>query len=199
MVQTFSYNVEVSGWNYHQTVHSPDIESSVAKWLIKLEDLQNEVYSFSKNQVDNIRNQFLNGQLKKHLDKEPYFLSYRVDDSIQVVKINKVQKEIPDFVAKLTYLLTEDGGRKGYAASGYRPHVKFDGRTEKTSGEQLFVDKDKVFPGENVTAEIRMLNPNIFQKFLFPGQHFEFAEGSKIVGHGEIIEILNPVLSKDDY
>jgi len=194
MIQTFSYRTETSGNNYQHTIHSADINSSVQKWLQRIEDLQGEVYSFDKIQVENIRTQFLNNQFQIQFDKEPYFLTYKVGDRIQVVNIDKVKKGDPDFVAKLTYLTTEEGGRNGYAASGYRPLVKFDGRKEMTSGEQLFVDKDKVFPGETVTAEIRILSPNFFEKYLFVGQHFEISEGSKVVGHGEVLEIINPNL-----
>ncbi len=194
MLQTFSYRTETSDKHYQHTIHSVDINSSIAKWLTRIEDLQNEVYSFDKSQVENIRVQFLNSQFKIQLDKEPYFLTYKVGDTIQVVNIDKVKKGAPDFIAKVIYLTTEEGGRKGYAASGYRPHVKFDGRKKMTSGEQLFVDKDKVFPGDTVIAEIRMLSPDFFNKYLFVGQHFEIGEGSEIVGHGEVLEIINPNL-----
>lgn len=191
MIQTFSYRTETSANNYQHTIHSVDANSSVEKWLKRIEDLQDEVYSFDKIQVENIKTQFLNNQFQIHFDKEPYFLTYKVGDRIQVVNIENVKKGDPDFVAKLAYLTTEEGGRNGYAASGYRPHVKFDGRKEMTSGEQLFVDKDKVFPGETVTAEIRILSPNFFEKYLFVGQHFEIGEGSKVVGHGEVLDVIN--------
>lgn len=194
MIQTFSYITKTSGYNFQHTVHSADIFSSVEKWLIKIEDLQDKVYSFDKIQVENIRTQFLNNQFQIHFDKEPYFLSYKVDDRIQVVTVAKVKKSDPDFVAKLTYLTTQEGGRNGYATSGYRPHVKFDGRKEMTSGEQLFVDKDKVFPGETVIAEIRILSPNLFEKYLFVGQYFEIAEGPHVVGHGKVLEVINSAL-----
>jgi len=194
MIHTFSYTTEIDEKKYQQNIHSADTESSVEKWLRKIEDLQNEVYSFDKTQVENIKQQFLSGQLKMQLDKEPYFLKYKIDDKFQVVNIDKINKGEPDFVAKVTYLTTEEGGRKGYAASGYRPHVKFDGRKEMTSGEQLFIDKDKVFPGDSATAEIRILSPHFFENYLFVGQHFEIGEGAKVVGHGELLEIINPNL-----
>jgi hypothetical protein len=191
MIQTFSYRTETSNNNYRHTIHSADIMSSVEKWLNRIEELHDKVYSFDKIQVENIRTQFLNNQFQIHFEKEPYFLTYKADNRIQVVYIDKVKKGNPDFVAKLTYLTTEEGGRNGYAASGYRPHVRFDGRKEMSSGEQLFVDKEKVFPGETVTAEIRILSPMLFEKYLFVGQRFEFGEGQKVVGYGEVIEIIN--------
>ncbi|MES1221408.1 MAG: hypothetical protein ABUT20_38260 [Bacteroidota bacterium] len=196
MVQTFSYRTETPDKSFHHTIYSVDIESSLGKWIRQIEDLQTQVYSFDKSQVENIKQQFLGGQLKAQLDKEPYFLTYKVGDTNQIVNIDKVKKSDPDFIAKVTYLTTEEGGRIGYAASGYRPHVKFDGREYLTSGEQLFVDKEKVFPGDTVRAEIRILSVDFFKNYLFVGQHFEVAEASHLVGHGEIIEIINPDLKQ---
>ena len=194
MVQTFSYRTNTQDQEYHHTVHSIDITSSVEKWLRQIEDLQARVYSFDQSQVENIRQQFLNGQLKMELDNEPYFLTYKVGDIIQVVNIDQVEKGQPDLVAKVHYLTSEEGGRKGYAASGYRPHIKFNGKKELTSGEQLFVDKEKVFPGETATAEIRILSPHFLENYLFVGQHFQIGEGTKVIGHGEVLEIINPKL-----
>jgi len=118
-------------------------------------------------------------------------LTYKFRDTFQLVNIDKVNKGQPDFVAKISYLTTEEGGRKGYATSGYRSQVKFPGKRNLTSGEQLFVDKEKVFPGETVTAEIRILSKDIFKNYLFAGQHFEVVEAAHLVGHGEIIEVIN--------
>ena len=198
MVNTFSYRTEMLNKSFHHTVHSVDLKTSVDKWIRQIEQLQNEVYSFDKTQVENIRQQYVNEELKMQLDTEPYFLTYKIDDTFQVVNIDRVNKGQPDFVAKITYLTTEDGGKKRYATSGYRPHVKFDGRIQQTSGEQLFIDKEKVFPGDTVIAEIRILSKDFFKNYLFVGQHFEVAEASNLVGHGEIIEVINPDLKQAD-
>lgn len=199
MVHTFSYRTETPNNNYHHIIHSVDIDNSVQKWVQQIEELQTYVFSFDKNHVENIRQQFLSGQLKMQLDQEPFFLSYKNGNSFQLVYIDKLKKGEPDFVAKITYLTTEEGGRKGYASSGYRPHVKFDGRKELTSGEQLFVDKDKVFPGDIVIAEIRISGRDIFKNYLFRGQHFEIGEGPIVVGHGEVLEIINPELKQTSH
>jgi len=194
MIQTFQFRTETADKNYHHTVHSVDIKTGVEKWLRQIEDLQNQVYSFDPSQVQDIMQQYSNGQLKVHVDKEPYFLTFEMGGKRHVLHIDKVNKGQPDFIAKVTYLTTEQGGRKGYASSGFRPHVKFDGKKELTSGEQLFIDKDKVFPGDTVTAEIRIISTEPFKNYLFTGQHFEVAEGSHLVGHGEIFEVINPDL-----
>jgi hypothetical protein len=194
MIQTFQFRTETADKTFHHTVHSVDIKAAVTMWLRQIEDLQSQVYSFDRSQVQNIKQQFSNGELKIHVDKEPYYFTYQNGDKHQAVHIDKVNKGEADFIAQVTYLTTEQGGRKGYAASGYRPHVKFDGRKELTSGEQLFIDKEKVFPGETVTAEIRIISKEIFKNYLFVGQHFEVAEASHLVGHGEILKVINPDL-----
>jgi len=108
-----------------------------------------------------------------------------------------VLKKSVDFVAKLKYLKTEQGGRKTPAFSGYRPQVKFDFIEMQTSGQQVFMDQKIVYPGEEVTAEISLLSSAFLEKALFIGQSFEFREGSRVIGHGQIIEVINKILEKD--
>jgi hypothetical protein len=191
MIQTFSYTIETPERSFHYTIHSSDLESSVSKWINLIEDLQNEVYSFNRSEVEKINQQYLTGNFRISFEKEPFFLNYKVDDKYQLVNVKRVDKGDPDFIAKVSYLTTEEGGRKGFAASGYRPHVKFDGRKELTSGEQLFTDREKVFPGETAMAEIRILAKEIFKNYLYTGQHFSFSEGARLIGRGQIIEVIN--------
>ncbi|AWA31067.1 elongation factor Tu [Flavobacterium magnum] len=95
----------------------------------------------------------------------------------------------PHFIAELKYLKTEDGGRKTAAKSGYRPQVQFDFEKMSTSGSQKFVDKEIVFPGESVLAEITLLSPQFFEYKLKVGMQFNFHEGPIIVGSGKILEL----------
>lgn len=97
----------------------------------------------------------------------------------------------PHFIAKLKYKTTEEGGRKTPAKSNYRPQVKFGFTKYDTSGIQRFLDKDIVFPGESVLAEITVMSPQFFKGMLKVGMEFDFREGSKIIGFGELIEILD--------
>ena len=96
-----------------------------------------------------------------------------------------------DFIAKLKYRTTEEGGRQTPAKSGYRPQVKFDFTEMQTSGQQTFIDKEIVFPGETVEAKIKVLSPNYFAGCLTKGMKFEFREGATIIGTGEIKYIVN--------
>ena len=91
----------------------------------------------------------------------------------------------------LRYYATEDGGRTSPAHSGYRPQIKFEFEEMQTSGQQAFIGKDRVRPGETVAAESTMLSPHIFKYKLSAGMTFEFREGARIIGTGKILELLN--------
>lgn len=106
-------------------------------------------------------------------------------------------KDKPDFIATVTYLTPEQGGRKTPANSGYRPQFKISDIEMQTSGEQKFIGKDSVLPGETIEAEITILSPQFFIQKLFVGKHFEFREGSRIVAKGIINKIVNKELEID--
>ena len=92
----------------------------------------------------------------------------------------------PDFIAELKYLTTKEGGGKTpLFAKGYRPQVKFPFTEMQTSGEQTFLNKDIVYPGETVEAEIRILSVEFFANKLTVGMTCEFREGSHIIGRGK--------------
>lgn len=101
-----------------------------------------------------------------------------------------------DFIAELQYLTTEQGGRKTPANSGYRPQVKFDFSEMQTSGQQTFIDKETVYPGDKVDAKIKILSPDYFAHSLTEGMNFEFREGSTLIGTGQIKYIVNDKLEK---
>ncbi len=92
MIQTFSFRTETNGKSYRHTIHSVNIKSSIENWLRQIEDLQAQVYSFDKSEVENIRLQFFKWTIKMQLDKEPFFLSYRSGNTFQVVNIDTVKK-----------------------------------------------------------------------------------------------------------
>ena len=101
-----------------------------------------------------------------------------------------------DFIAKLTYRTTEQGGRQIPAKSGYRPQVKFDFTEMQTSGQQTFIDKETVFPGDTVDAKIKILSADYFAGCLIEGMQFEFREGATVIGTGVIKYIVNDKLEK---
>lgn len=101
-----------------------------------------------------------------------------------------------DFIAELQYLTTGQGGRKTPTNSGYRPQVKFDFAEMQTSGQQTFIGKEIVCPGEKVDAKIKILSPDYFADCLTEGMNFEFREGSTLIGTGQIKYIVNDKLEK---
>ncbi len=101
-----------------------------------------------------------------------------------------------DFIATLTYRTAEQGGRKTAAKSGYRPQVKFDFEQMQTTGQQTFIERELVFPGDTVDAEIKLLAVDYFVNTLTEGMEFEFREGGTIIGTGKIKHIVNEKLRK---
>ncbi|OED48099.1 hypothetical protein AB832_00385 [Flavobacteriaceae bacterium (ex Bugula neritina AB1)] len=102
-----------------------------------------------------------------------------------------------DFIAELQFLTAEQGGRKNPAASGYRPHIEFEGHKDYiTSGQQTYLGQDTVAPGETVLAEIAILSKEQFTSQLYEDMKFTFYEGKHIMGYGKIIEIVNMNLKK---
>ena len=101
-----------------------------------------------------------------------------------------------DFVAVLDYLLAEEGGRDAPAISGSKTGLKFEFTLMQTSGQLVFLETDIVYPGDSVIAEITMASASFFNNYLSVGMKFDFREGSKVIGTGEILEILNEDLEK---
>lgn len=66
----------------------------------------------------------------------------------------------------------------------------------QTSGQQTFIGKETVSPGDTVDAKIKILSPDYFAGSLTEGMHFEFREGATVIGTGEIIYIVNDKLEK---
>jgi translation elongation factor EF-Tu-like GTPase len=74
--------------------------------------------------------------------------------------------------------------------------VKFDFAEMQTSGQQTFIDRELVSPGEKVKAKIKILSPDYFAQTLTEGMEFEFREGATVIGTGKIEYIVNEKLEK---
>lgn len=99
-----------------------------------------------------------------------------------------------DFIAKIVYRTTEQGGRSRLARSGIQPSVKFAFSELQTSGKQRFLDKEAVAPGETVTAEVTLASPDFLVGRIKRGMQFEVREGATITAIGEVLEIQNEAL-----
>ncbi|WPO77076.1 hypothetical protein [Flavobacterium sp. KACC 22761] len=111
----------------------------------------------------------------------------------------EIESSDADFIAILNYRKTEDGGRKTPAHSGYKPSIKFDFAEMQTTGYQKFIERNIVFPGETVEAEIKILGVEYFAGQLKEKMKFEFNEGPYLIGTGIIKHILNNKLRKTSH
>ncbi len=86
-----------------------------------------------------------------------------------------------------TYVLGKDeGGRHTPFFKGYRPQFYF--RTTDVTGDVgLPADVEMVMPGDNVTLEVKLINPIAMEK----GLRFAIREGGRTVGAGQVTEILD--------
>ena len=131
-------------------------------------------------------------RISSNLDKENDF------DKIVKKFIDFYNEEFSkvDFIAELQYHTSEQGGRKIPAQTGYRPQLKFEFAEMQTSGQQTFIDKEIVFPGEKIKAKIKILSSDYFAECLTEGMNFDFREGAVVIGTGQIKWIVNDKLEK---
>lgn len=196
MIQTFRYRTTIAKNEIQHTVYSKSLEDSIKDWLEKIELFKEEVYSFNPDIVREITNQIRENKFNLNKESQMNTLTYLINEIPQTTYIDIIEKGKPDFIASVTLLTTEEGGRKGFALSGYRPHFQIKDKKELTTAEQLFVDKQIVYPGETAISEIRILAQEIFKGSLYPGLQFQLGEGPKIIANGVIIDVINEDLRK---
>ena len=94
-----------------------------------------------------------------------------------------------DIEVELTFLSTEEDGRKGHAFSGYRSQFYYDGHDWDAIHNYLNVEA--VYPGQTVTAQLSFLSPQCHVGKLYPGKEFLIREGQRVVGKGRVTKILD--------
>lgn len=101
----------------------------------------------------------------------------------------KTAREYPrDIEVQITFLASDQGGRKTPARTGYRPQFSYDG--QDWDGIQTYPDREAVYAGETVTAYIAFLSPEHHRGKLYPGKEFQVREGSRVVAKGIVTKIL---------
>jgi translation elongation factor EF-Tu-like GTPase len=95
----------------------------------------------------------------------------------------------PDIEAEITFVPTEQGGRKSLAFSGYRPQFYYDGHDWDALHE--YPDVESVSPGQTVRTLLRFLSPERHLGRVHPVMEFQIREGARVVGHGRVTKILN--------
>lgn len=96
---------------------------------------------------------------------------------------------LPDIEAEISYLSTENGGRKNFIASDYRGQFFYDGHD--WDARQYFIGRTQVEPGETVTAHLIFLSPREHAGRVIVGTMFLVREGTKTVGYGKVTKVLN--------
>ena len=99
-----------------------------------------------------------------------------------------------DFIGKLYFLTTEEGGRSEITDEIYRPLFKLKDSLDLTSADQKFIGKDRVKPGDTVQSEMRIIWKDPYIGALSEGAEFVLREGSQVVATGEILKVLNEKL-----
>ncbi|WOK05211.1 elongation factor Tu [Imperialibacter roseus] len=90
------------------------------------------------------------------------------------------------FKAEVYVLSKEEGGRHTPFFNRYRPQFYL--RTTDVTGEiTLPANVEMVMPGDNITIEVKLLNPVALEK----GLRFAIREGGRTVGSGQVTEILD--------
>ncbi len=90
------------------------------------------------------------------------------------------------FKCEVYVLGKDEGGRHTPFFNGYRPQFYF--RTTDVTGDvSLPGGVEMVMPGDNVTLEVKLINPIAMDK----GLRFAIREGGRTVGAGQVTEIID--------
>ena len=110
--------------------------------------------------------------------------------------MNRPMNREPDVEARVRFLRTDEGGRKGPVASGYFPNHLV--APECLIGGIIeFADREWLQLGETTDAQITYLWPEEYPISFTIGDVIRIQEGEKLVGFAEITKIMNKVLECD--
>ena len=101
-----------------------------------------------------------------------------------------LQLGIPqDIEVAMTFLRTEEGGRKSPVFSGYRPQFHY--QDEEGDAQHTYVGVEQVNPGDTVTAQLKFYCPQNHVGKIAVGMEFEIREGKRTVATGCVTKILH--------
>jgi translation elongation factor EF-Tu-like GTPase len=103
----------------------------------------------------------------------------------------------PDFEARIAYLATADGGPRGPVYSGLRAVHNFGVSGTLNDAMHEYLDGGFVLPGCEARALVWLLAPEFQKGRLHPGFKFTVQDGPEVVGHGEVLAVLNKELARD--
>jgi elongation factor Tu len=109
--------------------------------------------------------------------------------------VGSTPRRRPDVEVELTMTPTAEGGRKGPAFSGYRPHFAM--REDfLTSGQIDLVGREQISPSETAKANITFLS--VLPHSVWQGRVLRAQEGAKVVGTAKVVTVFNPVLAVEE-
>jgi translation elongation factor EF-Tu-like GTPase len=94
-----------------------------------------------------------------------------------------------DIEAEITYLTTEEGGRKHPVSTGYTPQFFYDGRD--WDAVHRYPDTELVMPGQTARAYLMFVSPQCHVGRVFPGKDFLIREGPHTIARGHVTKILD--------
>lgn len=100
----------------------------------------------------------------------------------------------PDIEADISYLSTGSGGKSRSVRSGYRPNHDFGLAGILNDAHHEYVGVESVAPGTTARALLWLLAPEYQTGRFFPGFKFKVQEGNRVVAHGVIVNVVNPML-----
>jgi hypothetical protein len=106
-------------------------------------------------------------------------------------------KESPDFEARISYLATADGGPRDPVYSGLRVAHDFGVPDTLNDAMHEYPDGGCAYPGSEVKAFLYLLHPEAQKGRLYPGFKFSVRAARGVVGHGEVVAVLNPEVARD--
>lgn len=97
---------------------------------------------------------------------------------------------------RVRLLSADEGGRKGPIDDGYRASWGISNRSEEgewtiSDAPLLLEGRDWLPPGESANVRIHPLWPEFWTE-VSAGTELAMHEGSRVVGHGEVIEVVGP-------
>ncbi len=97
--------------------------------------------------------------------------------------------DLQDIEAVMTFLRTEEGGRKSPVFSGYRPQFHY--QHDEGDASHTYVGVEQVNPGDTVTAQLKFYRPQNHDGKIAVGMEFLIREGNRTVATGRVTKILH--------
>ncbi|MEA2640769.1 MAG: hypothetical protein QOF51_2163 [Chloroflexota bacterium] len=92
------------------------------------------------------------------------------------------------WLARLTLVRTDEGGRSGPIGQTYRALVYLQGEHEGHDAFVRLVGREWLFPGETGEVLLDLFHPELLDHPVVEGREFEFREGAtRAVARGEIL------------